>query len=51
MVEEAERRYLVRKLEDNDHNISRTARALDMHRQSLQQKLRELGIDVRELQG
>ncbi|UCD56876.1 MAG: sigma-54-dependent Fis family transcriptional regulator [Candidatus Hydrogenedentota bacterium] len=50
MVETAERQYLVRKLEENDHNISRTARVLDMHRQSLQQKLRELGIDVRELQ-
>ena len=50
-VDAAERQYLIRKLEANNHNISQTARALDMHRQSLQQKLRELGIDVRELQG
>ncbi|RJP70048.1 MAG: sigma-54-dependent Fis family transcriptional regulator [Candidatus Abyssobacteria bacterium SURF_17] len=50
MVETAERLYLIRKLEENDHNISQTARALDMHRQSLQQKLRELGIDVKDLQ-
>ncbi|GAB4351364.1 MAG: sigma-54 dependent transcriptional regulator [Candidatus Abyssubacteria bacterium] len=50
MVETAERQYFIRKLEQNDHNISQTARALDMHRQSLQQKLRELEIDVRELQ-
>ncbi len=50
MVESAERQYFIRKLEENGHNISRTARAIDMLRQSLQQKLRELGIDVRELQ-
>ena len=50
MVEAAEREYFIRKLEENGHNITRTARALDMLRQSLQQKLRELGIDVRELE-
>ena len=50
MVEFAEREFLVRRLEQNGYNISRTARALDMHRQSLQQKLRELEIDVKELQ-
>jgi DNA-binding NtrC family response regulator len=50
MVEAAEREYFIRKLEENDHNVTRTARSLDMLRQSLQQKLRELGIDVRELQ-
>jgi two-component system response regulator AtoC/two-component system nitrogen regulation response regulator NtrX len=50
MVEAAEREYFLRKLEENGHNISRTARAIDMLRQSLQQKLRELNIDVRELQ-
>jgi len=49
MVESAEREYFVRRLKDNDFNISKTARALEMHRQSLQQKLRELGIDVKEL--
>jgi two-component system response regulator AtoC/two-component system nitrogen regulation response regulator NtrX len=50
MVESAERQYFLLRLEENDHNISRTARACDMLRQSLQQKLRELGIDARELQ-
>jgi DNA-binding NtrC family response regulator len=50
MVEAAERKFFVRRLSENDHNISQTARALDMHRQSLQQKLRELGINVKELQ-
>jgi len=50
MVEAAEREFFIRRLSENDHNISQTARALDMHRQSLQQKLRELGINVKELQ-
>ena len=50
MVESAERDYFVRRLKDNDYNISRTARELEMHRQSLQQKLRELDINVKELQ-
>ncbi len=49
-VETAEREYFMRHLENNDNNISKTARALKMHRQSLQQKLRELGINVREPQ-
>lgn len=38
-----ERTYILRKLEENDGNISRTAEALGMQRQNLQQKLRELG--------
>jgi DNA-binding NtrC family response regulator len=36
--------YLTRKLEDNKWNVSRTAAAVGLHRQSLQEKLRELGI-------
>lgn len=48
MVETAEREYFTRHLKSNDNNISKTARALKMHRQSLQQKLRELGINLRE---
>jgi ActR/RegA family two-component response regulator len=35
---------LTRKLEDNQWNVSRTAAAVGLHRQSLQEKLRELGI-------
>jgi two-component system response regulator AtoC/two-component system nitrogen regulation response regulator NtrX len=50
MVEVAERDYFVRRLKENDYNISRTARELEMHRQSLQQKLRELNINAKELQ-
>jgi two-component system response regulator AtoC/two-component system nitrogen regulation response regulator NtrX len=49
MVESAERDYFARRLKENDYNISRTARELEMHRQSLQQKLRELGMNAKEL--
>jgi DNA-binding NtrC family response regulator len=43
-IEEFERGFLVRALRDHDGNVSRTAEAIGMVRQSLQQKLRELGI-------
>jgi DNA-binding NtrC family response regulator len=36
--------YLTQKLEEHRWNVSRTARAIGLHRQSLQEKLRELGI-------
>jgi DNA-binding NtrC family response regulator len=36
--------YVTRKLEENHWNVSRTAAAIGLHRQSLQEKLRELGI-------
>ncbi len=36
--------YLSRKLEEHRWNVSRTAAAVGLHRQSLQEKLRELGI-------
>ena len=35
--------YLKRKLEENRWNVSRTAAEIGLHRQSLQEKLRELG--------
>jgi DNA-binding NtrC family response regulator len=45
---EAKRRfevaYITRKLEEHRWNVSRTAAAIGLHRQSLQEKLRELGI-------
>ncbi len=41
-----ETEFIERKLRDHDGNISRTAGALGMARQSLQQKLKELGINV-----
>ena len=43
-VAEFESRYLSRALDENDGNISRTAEAIGMVRQSLQQKLRDLGL-------
>ena len=36
--------YITRQLERHNWNISRTAAAIGLHRQSLQEKLRELGI-------
>ena len=36
--------YLTQKLEKNHWNVSRTAVEVGLHRQSLQEKLRELGI-------
>ena len=36
--------YLQRRLNENQGNISRTATQIGLHRQSLQQKLKELGI-------
>ncbi len=50
-VDEFERAYLVKALEAHDGNISRTAEAIGMVRQSLQQKLRELGIRAKEVSG
>jgi two-component system nitrogen regulation response regulator NtrX len=36
--------YITRQLERHNWNVSRTAAAIGLHRQSLQEKLRELGI-------
>ena len=36
--------YLKRKLEEHHWNVSRAAAEIGLHRQSLQEKLRELGI-------
>ncbi|MEN9308599.1 MAG: hypothetical protein RL173_2531 [Fibrobacterota bacterium] len=44
VVEEFERRFVAHHLDRSGGNISRAAAALDMHRQSLQQKLRDLGL-------
>ena len=41
----------MRALEAHEGNISRTAEAIGMVRQSLQQKLRELGIRARDVAG
>jgi DNA-binding NtrC family response regulator len=41
---EFERRYITRCLEETGGNVTRAAAILGMHRQSLQHKLRELGL-------
>ncbi len=43
-VEAFERSYLLKALRENDGNVSRTAQAIGMVRQSLQQKIRELDL-------
>ena len=43
-IDRFERDFLLRALRENDGNISRTAEAIGMVRQSLQQKIRELGL-------
>ncbi|MHC4391030.1 MAG: sigma-54-dependent transcriptional regulator [Planctomycetota bacterium] len=45
-VERFERALLTRELVRHRGNVSRSARGLGLHRQSLQNKLRELGIDA-----
>jgi two-component system, NtrC family, nitrogen regulation response regulator NtrX len=37
--------YISVRLRENHGNVSRTAAQIGLHRQSLQQKLRELGIE------
>ena len=44
MIEDFEREFLVTALRKNDGNVSQTARDIGMVRQSLQQKIRELGL-------
>lgn len=44
--EQFEIAYITAQLRSNGGNITRTAAAIGLHRQSLQQKVRELGIDV-----
>ena len=46
---EFERNFVFAALKECGSNISRTARLLDMHRQSLQQKIKELDIKSDEL--
>jgi DNA-binding NtrC family response regulator len=47
-VESFERQYLSQALREHEGNVSRTATAIGMVRQSLQQKIRELGLKVEE---
>jgi len=45
LIENFERDFIKKKLEEYGGNISHTAEALDMHRQNLQQKIRDLQIN------
>jgi arginine utilization regulatory protein len=47
-VEGFERKYLSEALREHEGNVSRTANAIGMVRQSLQQKIRELGLKADE---
>lgn len=47
-VERFERRFLSEALKEHEGNVSRTASAIGMVRQSLQQKIRELGLKAEE---
>ncbi|HSR51623.1 MAG TPA: sigma-54 dependent transcriptional regulator [Acidobacteriota bacterium] len=42
--EEFEKRYLRWQLREHDHNITHTAQAIGIHRQSLQQKMKDLDL-------
>jgi len=46
--EEFEKEFLLRKLEENDWNVSRTAEAIDMERSNLHRKIRSYGIEVKK---
>ncbi|NTW76809.1 MAG: hypothetical protein HGB33_03360, partial [Syntrophaceae bacterium] len=37
----------IKKLEENDGNISRTAEAIGLERSNLHKKLKNLGVDVK----
>ncbi len=47
LVEDYERLAITRALETNDGNVSAAARQLGVHRQSLQKKMGQLGVDAR----
>jgi DNA-binding NtrC family response regulator len=48
VVENFERDFIRKKLEECGWNVSRAAESLDMHRQNLQQKIRELRISKQD---
>jgi len=46
--EEFEKEYLVRKLEENDWNISRTAEIIEIERSNLHRKIKTYGIELKK---
>ncbi|RKZ06976.1 sigma-54-dependent Fis family transcriptional regulator, partial [bacterium] len=49
--EHVEREFLIRKLKENEGNVSKTARELKMQRSNLYKKLEKYGIGFRKEQG
>jgi len=46
--EEFEKEFLLRKLEENDWNISKTAEAIEMERSNLHRKIKSFGIELKK---
>ncbi|TLM60954.1 MAG: sigma-54-dependent Fis family transcriptional regulator [Deltaproteobacteria bacterium] len=46
--EEFEKEFLLRKLEENDWNVSKTAEAIEMERSNLHRKIKSFGIEVKK---
>ena len=47
-AEEFEREFIIKKLEEYDWNINRTAEAIDLERSNLQRKMKIYGIDMKK---
>jgi two-component system nitrogen regulation response regulator NtrX len=46
--EEFEKEFLLRKLEENDWNVSKTAEAIEIERSNLHRKIRSYGIEIKK---
>jgi len=46
--EEFEKDFLLRKLEEYDWNVSKTAEAIEIERSNLHRKIRSYGIEIRK---
>jgi two-component system nitrogen regulation response regulator NtrX len=46
--EEFEKEFLLRKLQEYDWNVSKTAEAIEIERSNLHRKIRSFGIEIRK---
>jgi two-component system nitrogen regulation response regulator NtrX len=46
--EEFEKIFLLKKLEENDWNVSRTAEAIEIERSNLHRKIKSFGIELKK---
>jgi len=46
-----EKQYILRKLKENDGNISRTAEAIGLERSNLHKKIKSYGLDIERQEG